>query len=79
MNTRHDSTEPDRITRMRALIERSSLGEEGARRLAHRTSHEQVDRIGQRLQSAGPPDSSAALREPLQPRRVRPRAPHAAR
>lgn len=64
MNTRHDSTEPDRITRMRALIERSSLGEEGARRLAHRTSHEQVDRIGQRLQSAGPPDSSAALREP---------------
>ncbi|MET8650898.1 tetratricopeptide repeat protein [Nocardia aurea] len=64
MNTRYDSTVPDRLIRMRALIERSSLGEEGARRLAHRTSDEQVDRIRQRLQSAGPPDSGDAPQAP---------------
>lgn len=49
---RHDSTnsEIDRVARMRALIERSSLGEEGARQLAQRTSDGQVDRIRRRLQ-----------------------------
>ncbi|WP_218019633.1 hypothetical protein [Nocardia flavorosea] len=49
---RHGSTnsEIDRVARMRALIERSSLGEEGARQLAQRTSDGQVDRIRRRLQ-----------------------------
>ncbi|WP_280493680.1 hypothetical protein [Nocardia asiatica] len=50
---RHDSTDPDvkvQVARMRELIERSSLGEEGPRRLRQRTTDEQVDRIHRRLE-----------------------------
>ncbi|WP_194828246.1 tetratricopeptide repeat protein [Nocardia sp. XZ_19_231] len=69
MNSLHDSSGPDldRVAQMRALIERSSLGEEGARRLAQRASKEQVDRIGQRLRSAGLPDCSGAPEAPPSP------------
>ncbi|WP_157163428.1 hypothetical protein [Nocardia aobensis] len=52
MMNRDDRTNPEAeelVSRVRALIERSSLGEEGPRRLGARARHDQLDRIRQLL------------------------------
>lgn len=49
---RHERTNPEAeelVSRVRALIERSSLGEEGPRRLRARARPDQLDRIRQLL------------------------------